>query len=247
MPIHDWSRVSAGTFHHFHASWIIEIGNALNAGLLPPGYYALAEQITGEVSPDVLTLQSLESNGQKTPEEPRGAIAVADAPPKVRFTATAEIDAYVQKQNSLVIHHSSGDRIIAFVEILSPGNKSSRPAFRAFLDKATAALMHGYHLLLIDLHPPTARDPQGIHGALWAEILDDSYRAPPDKTLTLAAYSAGLVKKAYVEPVAVGDVLPDMALFLEPEFYIPVPLELTYLAAWRGVPQRWRTVLEAKS
>ena len=43
MPVHDWTRVDAGIFHHFHTSWMDEIAGALNAGLLPPDYYALAE------------------------------------------------------------------------------------------------------------------------------------------------------------------------------------------------------------
>jgi hypothetical protein len=45
MPVHDWARVDAGTFHTFHTVWISEIMKALNAGLLPAGYYALAEQV----------------------------------------------------------------------------------------------------------------------------------------------------------------------------------------------------------
>jgi len=49
---------------------------------------------------------------------------------------------------------------------------------------------------------------------------------------------------AYVEPACVGEVLPDMPLFLTPEHYINVPLENTYMAAWRGVPERWRRVIE---
>jgi hypothetical protein len=44
--------------------------------------------------------------------------------------------------------------------------------------------------------------------------------------------------------VAVGDVLPDMPLFLEPGVYVSVPLEATYQAAWRGMPDRWQRVLE---
>ena len=35
-----------------------------------------------------------------------------------------------------------------------------------------------------------------------------------------------------------------MPLFLEPEMYVNVPLEATYRAAYRGVPRRWRQVLE---
>src|SRR5207247_6476085 len=57
MPVHDWNRVTAGTFHDFHLAWIAELRRTLNGGLLPQGYYALAEQVAGEIIPDVLTLQ----------------------------------------------------------------------------------------------------------------------------------------------------------------------------------------------
>jgi hypothetical protein len=229
MPTHDWTRVTAGTLHDFHGGWIIELRKALNKGLLPPDYYAQTEQVAGNFGPDVLT---------------HGGIAVAEAPPKVRFTTALEMDYYVLKQRTLVIRHSSDDRIIALIEILSPGNKGSRNAFRTFVDKALSALARGYHLLLLDLHPPGRRDPHGIHGAILDEIGDDTYTAPADKPLTLAAYSAGDIKTAYVEPVAIGDTVPDMPLFLEPETYVSVPLEATYQEACAGVPYRWRTVLE---
>jgi len=39
--------------------------------------------------------------------------------------------------------------------------------------------------------------------------------------------------------------LIDMPLFLKPETYVRVPLEATYRDAYRGVPRRWREVLEA--
>lgn len=61
--------------------------------------------------------------------------------------------------------------------------------------------------------------------------------------MTLAAYS-GTIKTAYIEPVAVGAAVLEMPLILEPEAYGNVPLEATYQSAWRGVPQRWRRVLE---
>ena len=37
MPVHDWTRVAAGTFHDFHQAWIVALSHALNAGLLPDG------------------------------------------------------------------------------------------------------------------------------------------------------------------------------------------------------------------
>ena len=57
------------------------------------------------------------------------------------------------------------------------------------------------------------------------------------------AYSAGPRMTAYIEPLAVGDPLTPMPLFLTPSTYVTVPLEETYLAAYCGVPRRWREVL----
>ncbi len=76
MPIHDWTRVDAGIFHHFHLEWIGEIARVLNAGLLPPDHYALAEQITGSWEPDVLTLRG--PTGELPPDRnPPVGVAVA--------------------------------------------------------------------------------------------------------------------------------------------------------------------------
>ena len=51
--------------------------------------------------------------------------------------------------------------------------------------------------------------------------------------------------EAFVEPAAVGAVLADMPMFLTPEVYVPVPLEMTYMSAWESVPAYWREVLTA--
>jgi hypothetical protein len=247
MPIHDWTRVSDGTFHDFHLAWIAELRHALNEGILPEGYYAQAEQIIGPLGPDVLTLQAggKPESEIATPEPAGpGGLAVATAPPRPRLTAAAVMDDYVLKRRTVVIRHSSGDQIIALLEIVSPGNKSSRHALRSFVDKAVEALYRGYHLLIVDLFPPSPRDPQGIHAAIWQQLEDRPFELPAGEPLTLAAYSAGPVKRAWIEPTAVGRMLIDMPLFLEPEIYVNVPLEATYLAAFRGVPRRWKQVLE---
>jgi Protein of unknown function (DUF4058) len=251
MPIHDWTRVTAGTWHDFHLAWIAELRNALNGGLLPSDYYAQAEQIAGPLGPDVLTLRmpaSPENNGAE-PSSPTtggtGGLAVATAPPRPKMIAEAEMNDYVLKRRTIIIRHASSDRIIALLEIVSPGNKSARHALRSFLEIAFKALYRGYHLLIVDLFPPGPRDPQGTHAAIWSEFADAAFELPAGVPLTLAAYSAGPRKRAYIEPTAVGRELIDMPLFLEPEIYINVPLEATYQAAYRGVPRRWRAVLEA--
>lgn len=237
MPIHDWTRVNAGTFHHFHHEWISTISRALNAGLLPSDYYAMAEQIAGGLHPDVIALEH-----PRTP--PKGNGNGATAPPRARFKVTAEAEHYARKRNRITIRHVSGDDVVALVEIVSPGNKAGRHSLRAFVDKAVEFLDAGIHLLILDLFPPGRHDPQGIHAATWSEISDDTFQLPPDKPLTLAAYAVGEVRTAYIEPVAVGDTLPEMPLFLEPDLYVPVPLEATYRAAFGAVPRRWRDELE---
>lgn len=122
MPIHDWSRVEPGIFHDFHQAWTIEIRNALNAGGLPPGYFAMAEQILAGPIPDVVTLQ----RGPRPGEAPwsGGGVAVADAPPRARFITSAEVDRYATKANRIVIQHRLGE-VVAVLERIFPD--SSRP------------------------------------------------------------------------------------------------------------------------
>jgi hypothetical protein len=53
MPIHDWSRVDPGIFHHFHQRWVVAITDVLNQRLLSDEYYALIEQQGDGYKPDV--------------------------------------------------------------------------------------------------------------------------------------------------------------------------------------------------
>lgn len=245
MPIHDWTRVDAGIFHHFHHTWITEIQRTLNRGLLPPEYYALAEQIAGGLGPDVLTLQR-PSNGAPLPEEPRGGIALAEAPPRVEYRVRAEIDQYAAKAKAVVIRHKSNHQVVAIVEIVSPGNKNNRHAVRALVGKVREMLRGGIHLLLVDLFPPGPRDPQGLHKVIWDEIMDNDFALPAARRLTLAAYIGGPFPEAFVQSAAVGSALPDMPLFVTPDVYVYVPLEKTYQAAWADVPSFWQEALTAE-
>ena len=102
------------------------------------------------------------------------------------------------------------------------------------MPKLQTALEYGHHLMLIDLQPPTSRDPGGIHPLIWDDLGGMPEPIPAVKPLTLVAYDAGPPKTAYVEPVAVGDVLKDMPLFLAPGWYVSLPLEATYQGGVRG-------------
>jgi Protein of unknown function (DUF4058) len=239
MPIHAWYKTDAGLFHHFHQSWIVNLATALNSGILPDDYMALAEQVAAGPIPDVLTLQRPSSSRPHAGSRENGGVSLATSTPRTKFLLRAEPDVYARKADRIAIRHRLGD-VVAVVEIVSSGNKSSRAAIRSFVDKAVEFLRQGIHLLVIDLFPPTPRDPQGIHKAIWDEILEEPFDPPEDKPLTLASYSAGTVMTAYVEPVAVGDLLPDMPLFLEPDRYVPAPLEATYQTTWNACPAAFK-------
>jgi hypothetical protein len=246
MPIHDWSRVEAGIFHDFHQSWTIGIRDALNGGALPGDYFALAEQVVSGPIPDVVTLQSRSpysptSHGNGAGES--GGLAVADAPPRARFTTSAPADPYAATANRIVIRHRLG-RVVAVIEIVSPGNKESQNALRAFVEKAYEFLLGGINLLVVDLFPPSRRDPQGIHQAIWAQLTDEPFEPPADKPLTVVAYRAGVMNDAYVDPIAVGDQLPSPPIFLNQHIYVPAPLESTYQLTWSKCPRIVREMIE---
>ena len=247
MPVHDWTRVDAGTFHAFHTSWITHLMEALNAGLLPKGYYALSEQVATRIQTDVLMLRSPQ------PKLPRvttnGGVAVAEAPPHVRLSLRPNPQRRprrsVRRGRHLVIRHVSGHQEVALIEIVSPANKGRLAHVREFAEKVVRSLESGVHVLLLDLLPATSHDPHGLHGAVWSYFDTAPYEPPADGPLMLASYAwDGAEPEAFLEPVAVGQPLIDMPLFLTAERYVNVPLEATYLAAYRGMPEYWRQVLE---
>jgi len=242
MSVHDGTRVDAGTFHDFHNGWITHLKEMLNGGVLPQGYYAMSEQRAGPFIADVLTLQA---PLHATPPQPapEGGVAVAETPPPVGRKLSPSPTARGTRR-TLTIRHVSGHRIVAMVEILSPANKDRAAHVSEFVDRAESALWQGVHLLLVDLFPPGAHDPQGMHARIWERFDDEPYLLPPDQPLTLASYVAPPGLEAYLEHLAVGSPLAEMPLFLNPDRYINVPLEATYQEAYRGIPAFWRNVLE---
>jgi hypothetical protein len=245
MPIHNWKRVESGIFHDFHHAWIEEIKRALNRGILPPDHYALAEQIAGNYGPDVLTLEGPIELPDK--QNHRGGVALAEVQPIVSYRLKTHDDIYAAKAYRVAIHHVTGHHVVAVIEIVSPGNKNTLTNLRKFTEKAADLLRNGIHLLVIDPFPPGRRDPQGIHKAIWDELDDSEFQLPQDRPLTLASYTGGLAKEAFIEPVAVGAALPDMPLFLTPDIYVLVPLEQTYQAAFDAVPAIFRKRLTSST
>src|ERR1051325_2525539 len=124
MPMHDWRQVKSGIYHNFHTLWISTLTNRLNAKLLPPGYFAMAEQIVGRPEADVVTLQTVPAAARDNGAE------LATAKPKTRFVMPIDAERYARKTHRIAIHHELG-KVVAVIEVVSPGNKDRKHALQA--------------------------------------------------------------------------------------------------------------------
>lgn len=244
MPVHNWKPVDANLFHHFHQRWTAAICDEL-IDRLPASYSALIEQHAAGLVPDVIALEHRGDHGPR--DQGEGGTLTLD-PPRTRYVIEMKADILAARANQIVIRHRLGE-VVCIIEIVSPGNKSSQSAMRAFVEKSAAFLRHGVNLLVIDILPPTPRDPRGIHKAIWDEFEDAPFELMPEEPLTLAAYvagdlGAGIATRAYVQPIAIGAQLPDMPAYIDRQANVPVPLEATYQTAWKRSPPAMRTLVE---
>ena len=160
--------------------------------------------------------------------------------------AETEAAFYARKANRIAIHAYELGRVVAMIEVISPGNKDSKHAIASFVAKAVDFIRNGIHFLVIDPFPPPARATRtgsprrsGTNcsaSCLLTRTADEasasSPRSTPRSTCT-----------AYVDAVAVGDPLPDSPLFLAPGWYVNVPLEQTYQASWEVTPKPVRDLI----
>ncbi len=155
------------------------------------------------------------------------------------ITRGERTSAYARRADRVSVYFGEGE-LVAVVEIVSPGNKDRTHALRSFVRKAKKLIDRGIHLLVIDLFPPSVRDPFGIHKAIWDQFKEEPFELLVDKPLTVASYSAGSENVAYVNSIGVGDELPDMPIFLTEDQYVPCPLEATYQRTWDVFPTALR-------
>ncbi len=240
MPLHDWTKTPSGLYHDFHQTWTIYIKNALNLGLLPEEYSAFVEQRSKSRVADVLTIEGGESTSG--PNSGLGNVKTATLlreAPQTSLSYQSANNFYATRANRIVITHHLG-RVVAVIEVVSPGNKDSQRASREFVNKTLEYLSAGVHVSIVDPFPPSSRDPQGMHKLIWAEIADDLFAFPSGKDRLIAAYEAGAEVRAFVEPMAVGAALPDLPVFIETGVHVKAPLESTYMTAWEVTPNRMK-------
>ncbi len=224
MPFMTGTRVPAGTFHFFHHDGF-KTSRRVEQWRAAAGYFAMTEVEAKGPSPNVLALKA---HSPEPPGQPVG-VNVLDAPHEhvsLRVPTTRR-DTLAGRSNC---SPPGAGELIAVIKIVSPGNKSSVNALKAFVRKAGKLLRRGIHLLIVDLFPRRREIPLESTSRSGSVQRRD-FELPEGKSRTLAAYSAGYEKIAYLENLAVGDPLIGHAIFLAPERYVSCPLEATYQAS----------------
>lgn len=245
MPIHDWTQVGDEVFSTFHGTWIADLYRFLNKGVLPDGYYAASERHEFGFRPDVLAFKILDATNGSAERESAGGTVVLTASP--RIVPVGEFDPTLRpRRRYIAVREGESRRLVAVIEIVSAGNKSSQNGLRDFVRKSAEFLDRGVHLLVVDLHPPGPRDPHGLHNCIWREFSEDNPILPNEHPCMFSSFDANPEKFAvYVTTAKVGDPMPTVPLFLAPGRYVEVNLEPTYMTAFEGLSIYDRHPLES--
>lgn len=216
MPLRDHFRPPLGELRHwesFHARWAAVIADALEADLLPPGYFAEVQVHVGSTATATLSPQVW------SPPAP-GMVLPAVFPDRLEV---------------LIFNTESGPTLVAAIELVSPRNKDREPTRRAFATKCANYLQQGIGLVLVDI--VTNRRPNLHNEMIRLLELDDEYLIDPD-SLYATAYRPlqreGTPEiQVWPQRLAVGEQLPTLPLPLDKGQCLRLDLEETYAEACR--------------
>jgi Protein of unknown function (DUF4058) len=220
----------------FHTQWASSIGARLNQ-LLPRRFFAQVQTHLGSrVEADVAEFEQLNVSDYDEAEGngPGGSIAIqAWAPP----VATLSMPTVFPDTFEVQVRDERDDaRLVAVVELVSPGNKDRPETRLAFATKSAAYLERGIGRIVVDI---VAGRNFNLHNELLPLLnLDSRYAMPDDPALYATAYrpiQRGIASLIDAWPVvlSIGSVLPLLPLGLRGFKAVPLDLELTYEEACR--------------
>ncbi len=234
MPLRDHFHGVLSQRRHwesFHGVWPSQIIQHLNKRL-PRRYYGEASIHLGmRVEADVATFEEESGAGEAaTPNGAEGGVATAVwAPP--RPAQTISVDLPAQDVFEVRIYDDHGGRLVAVVELVSPGNKDRPEHRRAFAIKCAAYLQQQVSVVVVDI---VTDRPDNLH----IELLDfleqrDAAPWPAEANLYAVAYRSTKDKDAWrmelwTEALALGRPLPTMPLWLADNLAVPLELEASY-------------------
>jgi hypothetical protein len=234
MPLLDHFNPPLNRTHpwrSFHGAWAAAMARLLNQGVLPPGYYAVPlVDFEGPVEIDVAALRgqgATVAEGEPAAPQPWAAPAPG---------ATIVVDMPAVDAVEVQVFADDGDpRLTAAVELLSPRNKDRPQARRAFAVKCVGYLQQGSSVVVVDTVTTRRADMNadilslmGVAAgavAIPAGLSVVSYRAP--------GREGGEKQQLQVwpEPLALGEPLPTVPLWIAADFSVPLDLDASYRAA----------------
>ena len=230
MPLLDHFRPPLSRTHPwrgFHGAWAAAIARILNAGVLPPGYYAMPFlDREGPVEIDIAALQDPEHGGLAA--EPVDECRYRPAAPGLAVA----VDWASADDVRVEVFSEEGDpRLAAAVELVSPRNKDRPRAREAFAAKCADYLRRGCGLVVVDAVTTRRAD---LHSALIA-ALDIPADMTTARDLSVVSYRAvGRGEEgrllAWPETLEVGRPLPTVPLWVAADLAVPLDLEASHAA-----------------
>jgi hypothetical protein len=219
-PRADWQ-----SFHH---RWATTMANALDR-TLPERFFARVEVNVGlEAGADVTEEEILGTGGNGSTAT---AVQTYAPPAKMVIPAIYPAEASVQIRDA-----RRGARLVAAIELVSPGNKDRPDRRRAFAVKALAYLQHGVGLVMVDavlvprfnLHNEVIR----LMGLGPPFLLEGEPPAYAVGYQPVGENDQGQIV-AWPHLLEVGESLPTVPLYLRGTGCIPLGLEETYMETRR--------------
>lgn len=227
MPLLDHFHPPLSRTHPwrgFHGAWAAAMARLLNAGVLPPGYYAVPFlDRDGPVEIDVAALREFAPAGGDgaqlwTPPDPGQAVAVEwpDAD-----------DVRVE-----VLTDDGDPRLAAAVELVCPRNKDRPRAREAFAAKCAGHLRRGCGVVVVDAVTTRRAD---LHADLLAALGAESVAAKSGASSAVSYRSVGHDGAgqllAWPAALEIGRPLPTLPLWLGADLAVPLDLEASYTTA----------------
>lgn len=226
MALHDWAILDG--WEGVHHLWMSELLHDLKANL-PPGYRAIIGA-SPLVSAPLLTSKPDVAVAAVTPKPAWSGDGHSGVPEPDYEVAISTVE------EDLTLMVGRGSRVVAVVELISPGNKD-RPAFRRkFGRHYENYLRNGVNLLLIDVHrrPAAFSFPHYLATALGVTAPALSAPAAVSYGLSFPLPTNGRMLDIWQRPLVVGQPLPAMTLMLSNNDYVSVNLDATYSRAAAG-------------
>ena len=217
----------------FHSSWATRLVDALTERWLPPNYIAEEHAHLGpSVEIDVATF---EREASVTGEAEGGTVATVGpkvwAPPAADGVLPAVFPDTFEVR---VLATDTGPKLVAAIELISPGNKDRPAERRAFAIKCASYLSQGISVIIVDI--VTNRRANLHNEILQVMELPGLLPLPPEVSLYAVAYrplrrGKGDEIDVWRSPLALGQALPTLPLGLRADLVIPVDFEAAYAEA----------------